>query len=93
MLSDFWNVWDKASISIQWSGSSPVGTFEILARNGEDDAWQALDFGSVIAVSGNTGDHRVLLNELPFTDIRIDYAATSGTGTVDAIVTAKQVGG
>ena len=84
---------DKASISVQWTGSSPVGTFEVLARNGEDDAWQALDFGAAISVSGNSGDHRIVLNELPFTDLRVDYTSTSGTGSVTATITAKQVGG
>jgi hypothetical protein len=84
---------DKASISVTWTGSSPVGTLEVLARNGEDDAWSALNFGSAISISGNSGDHRILLNEMPFTDIRIDYTATSGTGSLTAIITAKQVGG
>ena len=83
---------DKASISIQWTGTSPVGTIEVMARNGEEDVWQALDFGSTISVSGNTGDHRIVLNELPFTDIRVDYTSSSGTGTIDAIITAKTQG-
>jgi hypothetical protein len=85
---------DKASISISWSGSSPVGTIEVEARNGEADPWTALDFGgSTISISGNSGSHRILLNETPFTDVRVSYTATSGTGTIDAIITAKQVGG
>lgn len=84
---------DKASIVIAWSGSSPVGTLEVQTRNGEDDVWRALSFGTAIQVSGNSGDHRVVLNELPFTDVRVFYNFASGTGTLDAIITAKQTGG
>lgn len=84
---------DKASIVLAWTGTSPVGTIEVQARNGEDDAWRALEFSSAINISGNSGDHRILLNETPFTDIRVVYNFASGTGTLDAIVTAKQVGG
>lgn len=84
---------DKASIVIAWTGSSPVGTIEVQARNGDQDTWRALDLGAAVSVSGNSGNHRIVLNETPFTDIRIVYTASSGTGTVDAIITAKQVGG
>ena len=91
---------DKASIFIDWSGTSPVGTITVEARNKpvdlnnvEDGLWYALDFGTPISVAGNTGDHLIVLNELPFDSIRIQYAATSGSGTIDALITAKQVGG
>jgi hypothetical protein len=83
---------DKASIHLDWSGSSPVGTITVSARNGETDSWYTLDFGSAISISGNSGDHQIVLNELPFTDIRLDYTATSGTGTLDASITAKVLG-
>lgn len=84
---------DKASIHISWAGSSPVGTFTVEARNSEKDAWYTLDFGAAITVSGASGDHQLIFNDLPFYEIRLQYVATSGAGTVDAILTAKQVGG
>lgn len=83
---------DKASIVLAWSGTSPIGAVELQARNGEDDAFRALDLGAVVSISGDSGNHRILLNELPFTDIRLVYTATSGTGSVDAIITAKTQG-
>ena len=83
---------DKASISVSWSGTSPVGTLTVEARNGKDESFYTLEFGAPIPISGNTGDHQLILSEMPFTDIRIQYTSTSGTGTMDAIITSKTVG-
>lgn len=83
---------DKASIHLEWTGSSPVGTITVQARNGEHDAWYALDLGSTISISGASGDHQLVFNELPFTDIRLLYTRTSGSGSLDAVVTMKVVG-
>ena len=84
---------DTASIHVVWSaGSSPVGTITVEARNGENDSWYELDFGSTISVSGASGDHQIMLNEMPFTDIRILYTATSGSATLTATLTMKTMG-
>lgn len=84
---------DKASIAVSWSGTVPVGTLSVEARNGESASWYTLDFNVSMDVSGNTGAHQIVFNELPFTDIRLNYNRTSGTGTMDAIITMKVVGG
>lgn len=84
---------DKASIHVSWNGTAPVGEFSIEARNSATDSWYSLDFGNPIAVATDSGNHQLLLNELPFYEIRLNYYATSGTGTVDAVLVAKQVGG
>ena len=83
---------DVASIAINWTGTSPVGVLTVEARNGEDDTWSELDFGQAINITGNTGEHTILFNELHFEEIRLVYTATSGTGTLDAILLAKTVG-
>lgn len=83
---------DKASIYIAWSGSSVSGTIEVQARNGEKAPWYALDFGSAISLATDSGSHVVVLNETPFSDIRIVYTRSAGTGSVDAILTMKSVG-
>lgn len=83
---------DKASIHITWTGTSPVGDILVQARNGELDAWYQLDFGSTISVSGNTGEHQLVFNELPFTHIRLFYDRTSGTGSITAKISAKVQG-
>lgn len=84
---------DKASIHVYWAGTAPVGTLTVEARNGANQPWFALDMGAAINISGNTGFHELLFNEIPFTDIRLQYVATSGTGTLNSAITMKQVGG
>lgn len=93
IVSDVVNVinQDKASIHIVWAGSSPVGEIVVEARNGENDSWYTLDFDT-ITVTGNSGNHQLIFNELPFTDIRLQYGYTSGTGTITARLTSKVVG-
>lgn len=82
---------DVASIHVAWSAASGASTITVEARNGENDSWYALDFGSVIATSGASGDHQITLLEMPFTDIRIlTTAATSGSLT--ATISAKTTG-
>lgn len=83
---------DKASIHLSWSGTSPVGTVSVEARNGENDSWYELDMGSAISISGNSGDHQLNFLELPFTEIRLQYTSTSGTGSIDGYISAKVVG-
>jgi hypothetical protein len=82
---------DKASIHLKWSGTA-VGEISVMARNGELDPWYELDFGQAINITSGPGEHQIVFNELPFTDIRLDYASTSGAGTLDATISAKVVG-
>lgn len=90
---------DYASIHIEWSGTAPVGVITVEARNGDErnnDAvadWYLIDMGSVITISGASGDHQLFFDKLPFTDLRLQYTATSGTGTMTAFITSKQSGG
>lgn len=83
---------DKASIHLNWTGTSPVGVITVEARNGEKSSFYELDMGGVINITGNSGDHQLNFLELPFTDIKVVYTSTSGTGTIDATISAKVVG-
>ncbi len=82
---------DKASIHIAWTGSSPVGSIAVWAQNGDDDSWYDLGF-SAISISGASGSHQVIFNELPFTKIRLVYTRVSGTGSLNARISSKTVG-
>lgn len=84
---------DQASIHLRWNGTSPSGSVVVEARNGEKDPWYALDMGGTISISGASGDHQIVFAEMPFTDIRLRYVRVSGTGSLDATLSAKQVGG
>ena len=75
---------DKASIHLQWSGSAPDGTVTVEARNGEADSWYTLNMGGDIETSSAEANHQLVFNELPFTDIRLQYAPT-GAGSVDVV--------
>lgn len=84
---------DQATIHINWTGTAPVGEITVEARNGSSDSWYELDFGAAaITVSGASGDHQILFSQMPFTDIRLQYTATSGTGSLTARLTMKTVG-
>lgn len=84
---------DKASIYVDWAGTAPSGTLVVQAKNAETGTWFDLDFGTPIAISGASGDHILIFNELPHNTIRLQYNASSGTGTMTAVLVAKQVGG
>lgn len=88
---------DNASIIVTWTGTSPVGVLTVQARNngaGEvnPEDWYDLDMGGTINISGNSGNHQLVFNLLPFTDLRLVYTATSGSGTLNAVITSKVVG-
>lgn len=89
---------DKASIRLDWSGSSLNGEVTVQASNDDlapsDSAksWYDVDMGSTITISGVSGDHLLVFNELPFSDIRLVYTSSAGTGTLTAILSAKVVG-
>lgn len=88
---------DYSLLVLEWDGTSPVGVVnvEVLKeRRNNIEVWEAVDFGGVtgtdIPISGNTGSHQVLFNQLPFEKMRTRYTRTSGTGTLDAFITVKE---
>jgi hypothetical protein len=84
---------DKASIDLRWSASTLVATVTVEAQNGDNaEGFRALDFGSPILISGASGQHDIILTELPFTYLRLTITRTSGSGTIDAVITSKAVG-
>lgn len=73
--------YDRANYRIEWEGSSPVGEIFIETRNNPDDTWRALDFGSSISISGNSGFHDILIQKMCWKYMRARYAHTSGSFT------------
>jgi hypothetical protein len=90
---------DNIGLIVSWTGTAPVGELFIDVTNDTDlvDAaawtWVPLTFSSNITITGNTGDHDISLNFLPFAKLRVRYARTSGTGTLTVKLTKKQAGG
>ena len=80
---------DYCHYDISWGGSSPVGVVTVEYLKDGESAWATLDLGSTIDVSGTSGSHRIIMLELPFEKIRLKYTRTSGTGVINAYITAK----
>lgn len=85
---------DKAGILVEWeNGASPVGVITVEARYSPQGNFVTVDFGSPINVSGNSGNLQILMEELPYQDIRLVYTRTSGSADLTATLVIKQVGG
>lgn len=93
---------DRASISIDWTGSDAVGAVTVESRKlkeGKPEAladsdWKELDFGATIDITGASGSHEIIFDALDFTEFRVVFTQSSGsTGTLSATLTAKQIGG
>lgn len=87
------------SYSISWSGASPVGSVVVEVSNDytqEADGsvrnpgiWNALPLDSATSVSGNSGNGFIDIDLNSGYALRLRYVSTSGTGTMQAIVSAK----
>jgi hypothetical protein len=83
---------DKAAIFVEWTGTAINGVIEVQVRIGDKGTWFSLDFGSAINITGSSGNHFIYLNELPFTDVKLKYTRTAGSGSMTASIAAKTVG-
>jgi hypothetical protein len=93
------------SYDISWSGTSPVGTIQVLVSNSyttdfngnplNAGNWTVLPFlvsGTIVtsvAVSGNTGNGFLDIGEIRSYAIKLVYNYTSGSGTISATVMGK----
>lgn len=96
---------DVATIRLGWTSADAVGTIKVQAKqaanpNSPEQVSDWFDIESLSSIPINMTvpspqtEHQIVFTQLPFTDIRLVYTPTSGTGTMDNIkITAKQVGG
>lgn len=91
--------------SVSWTGTTPVGTISVQASNdysinpnGTVDnpgTWATMTLqynGSAVTsipVTGNTGNGLIDITDTATYAIRLVYTASSGTGTLTAIVSGK----
>lgn len=91
---------DSASIRVDWTGT-PIGILTVQALQEKDSdpkaetdlLWFDLDLGAEIAIDAVNTDHQIIFTSLPFDRIRLVYTPTSGSGVLNAKITAWQVGG
>ncbi len=87
------------SYDISWAGTSPVGAMSIqvsntFTQNGDGSVrtagnWTTLVLSSTTNVSGNTGNGFIDVDATGAYAIRLVYTRTSGTGTLNATISAK----
>jgi hypothetical protein len=93
------------SYQIVWSGTSPVGAVSVQVSNSyslnpdgsvqNTGSWDTIDFlynGAVVSsvpVTGNSGSGFLDIDASGAYAMRLVYTATSGTGTMQAVVNAK----
>lgn len=89
---------DNIGIQIQWTSANAVGVFTIECSDNYNPitnttgTWVALTFSPALtAPASNNGEFLVNVNQCPHAWIRIVYTRTSGTGTLNAWVHAKEI--
>ena len=77
---------DTVTYTAKWTGGNTLnGNLEIQkSKDGID--WSPLDFGTQIALSGATGAHEIIINEIGFTYLRPVYKRTDGGATGSLII-------
>ncbi len=93
---------DNIAIQANFTGA-PVGTFsvEVSVDHAQDSqgnvtnagTWNALTLSATPVASGSSGSVYIDLNQLSAPYIRLVYTKGSGTGTLNAFITAKRLGG
>lgn len=81
---------DNVGYQVKYSGD-PTGQFYVQGTiNGSD--WEDLALNSDILVSATPGSFVINLNQIPYFQLRIRFARTSGTGLVQIWVMTKTIG-
>ena len=81
---------DRVGCQLTWTGT-PTGSFSVEVSN-DMTTWITLTLSTSITASGSA-DSAFIDVESAAKFVRIKYAATSGTGTLQAHITAKSISG
>lgn len=84
---------DNVSIHLIWTAAAAAsGTFSVNASN-DGTSYSPLTLSGTPGVAGSADSVMICLNQVPFRFITLTYASgTAGTGSVNALVTAKEIG-
>ena len=86
---------DSCSYHVKFA-SAASGTFKVQARNADlkttdTTAWYDVNFGTPLTISSET-DVQILLNQLPFKEVRLVWTPSSASGLMNAYLVMKTVG-
>lgn len=84
---------DNVGIYLTWTAGALVsGTFSINVSN-DGTSFQALTLSGTPTVSGSADSAIISINQCPFRFFTISYTSgTTGTGSWNALITAKEIG-
>jgi hypothetical protein len=93
---------DNVTYVLEWSGSSPEGTFTVQASEDYSvsstgtvlnaGTWITLPLSATITASGTADNALLDLNQLPYSWVRLAFTSSdASSGTVNAYVSAKAV--
>ncbi len=87
------------SYDVSWAGSAPVGTMVVQVSNTYTEnadgtvknagSWTTMPLSVVPSVSGSSGNGFIDIDVTAAYAIRLVYSRVSGTGTMNATITAK----
>lgn len=80
---------DDVAVQLVWTGT-PTGTFQIQGSL-DQVTWNSLSLTPAPAAAGAAGTYLIDLEGLSFPYIRTTYIASSGTGTLNVLVSGKGV--
>lgn len=80
---------DNIGVHFIFTGT-PSGTFSIEVSN-DDSNWAAITLPSTPTASGSGDNIYVDLNQLSAAWLRVKYTRSSGTGTLNVYLTAKEI--
>jgi len=84
---------DNVGYLVEWSdGSIDLAGLIIVEVQSGPSGWCNLDFGSPINVVGASGSIVININQIPFENIRLQYVASAGSGTLNATLSSKVIG-
>lgn len=81
---------DSLSYHCKFSAANS-GEFKVEAQNGDKDSWYQVPFSSTLTITTET-EVQILMNELPFTRIRLRWVPSAGSGSLTCFLTSKSKG-
>lgn len=83
---------DNVAVQLMWTGT-PTGDFFVDARISEDAPWTELDLDPAVVAGGSASDWIMSFGQTPYSELRVRYVRSSGSGELTGWARAKALGG